>query len=52
MPITLSDRLPLGESGPVGRSLLGLAIGDCLSAGIKGWSAEAIRDAIKRPMAW
>ena len=31
--------------GPVGRSLLGLAIGDCLGAAVEGWSADAIRDA-------
>ena len=31
--------------GPVGRSLLGLAIGDCLGAGVEGWSAADIRQA-------
>jgi len=31
--------------GPVGRSLQALAIGDCLGAGVEGWSAESIADA-------
>ena len=46
-------------SGPVCRSLLGLALGDCLGAGVEGMRADDIRavygevrDFRHRPMVW